>query len=81
MNDCLKESNTNMKVKDVYNEYRKWYLENGISSEGKITFLDYFRKRKIIAETATINGKTERNVLKGYSIKRVPLIEFNIEGI
>ena len=81
MNDCLKESNTNIKVKDVYDEYQKWCLEIGISSEGKITFLDYFRKREIIAETATINEKTERNILKGYSIKRVPLIEFDVEGI
>ncbi len=82
MENCLTKANTNTKVKDAYDEYQKWCINNGYSCEGKVSFVDYLRKRNLIVNIATINGKTEKHVLKGYSLISIPLIEeFEIEGI
>ncbi|MDD3187795.1 MAG: phage/plasmid primase, P4 family [Bacilli bacterium] len=82
MEDCLTKSSTNTKVKDAYDEYKKWCVSNGCNYEGKVSFVDYLRKRNLLVNIATINGKTEKNVLKGYSLVNIPLVEeLEIEGI
>lgn len=70
INDCLEKSDKNIKVKDVYERYKIWCQENGMSYENKSLFIDEIKNRNMYKETATVNGKTERNVLCNYELKK-----------
>lgn len=52
---------------EVYVQYVEWCSSCGYSSEGKQRFFDKLRTRGMLADSGTINGKTVRNVVKGFS--------------
>lgn len=67
--DCLERSESNIKFKDLYEAYQQWTRGNGYACEQKSQFKVYLNERNILSRTGTVNGKTERNVIKGYAIR------------
>lgn len=59
-------------VKRAYEVYSAWCTLNGYCVDNKRTFLDELRRKSLLSETGTINGKTTRNVVKGYELDDAP---------
>lgn len=55
-------------AKDAYNAYGQWCSDNGYGTENKGNFMAELRSRKLLRETATVNGKTVRRVIAGYTL-------------
>ena len=51
---------------DVYQRYVEWSELNGLFVMKKHAFYEALKKRKIMLDTCTVNGKTKRNIVKGY---------------
>lgn len=64
----MKSSESKLKAGDVFNVFKNWCEQSGYSYWGKQTFMAELRKRNLVKETATINGKTVRNVVVGYAV-------------
>ena len=75
ISDCLERSENNITMSTLYRVYQKWANENKIACEGKQAFKQNLIAKNLFSETGTVNGKTERNVIKGFSIKREYLSE------
>ncbi len=65
--DRLVKSNKNLKIKDVYIDYKNWCQEMGISCEYKSNFIQEIKDMNIFSDCGTINGKTEKNIIVNYS--------------
>lgn len=50
-------------VKDCYSDYVAWCASEGYTAEGKWSFTDKLRAKNLILASATVNGKTVRNVV------------------
>lgn len=69
VNDELeKDSKTAISVKDVYEAYRDWCRSNGFGVESKKNFTAAIKRRELWAHSATIHGRTVRNVINGYKL-------------
>lgn len=68
INECLEKTGKNSKAKDIYEVYIKWCEDNGYGCENKGNFFAELKNKNIFATTGTINGKTYRNIVKGYEI-------------
>lgn len=66
--DCLKKSEKNSTLKDAYEKYSEWCMENGFGTENKGNLRDELKAKGIFAERGTVNGKTCKNIVKGYVI-------------
>lgn len=69
INECLVRSGKNSKAKDVYEVYAKWCDENGFGTENKANFFSELKAKKIYSISGTVDGKTVKNIVKGYSIE------------
>lgn len=68
LDECLiKEDKGCISVKDVYPEYVKWCENSGYQACGKQSFIQELKVKRIFKDTGTINGKTVKRVLRGYS--------------
>jgi putative DNA primase/helicase len=68
IDEMLVETGKNSKAKDVYDAYNKWCNSNGFGAENKSNFLDEMRNRNLLLKTGTVEGKTTKNVIKGYEV-------------
>ncbi len=66
--DCLIKSDENVSMKDAYEKYTKWCDENGYGVESKGNFKAELQNKCIYAASGTIEGKTVKNIVKGYKI-------------
>ncbi len=67
MHDCLtKSSDGRIKLSDFYNSYSDWCEAKNILPQPKRKVASTLRSRGLVLSTATINGKTVRNVVCGY---------------
>jgi len=67
--DCMEQDeNKSVACSEVYHTYVVWCRNNGYSAERKSAFYDMLRKKNLLAERATINGKTVNNVITGYCL-------------
>lgn len=66
--ECLVESKEKLKAKDVYEIYEYWCKACGNGVENQRNFYSELKTKKIFKDSATIFGKTVRNVICGYSI-------------
>lgn len=65
--DCLtKVEGENCGAGAVYQRYSAWCEDNGFGTENKGNFFDELKSKGIFAASGTVNGKTVRNVVKGY---------------
>lgn len=66
----MEKSTRNTAASDVFGEYKEWCEDNGYGCENKGNFFGELRAKGLLAKSATIGGKTVRNVVIGYSISR-----------
>ena len=52
----------------MYDKYSEWCRENGFGTENKGNLRDELKAKGIFAERGTVNGKTCKNIVKGYVI-------------
>ena len=65
--DCLtKAEGKNCGAGAVYQRYSTWCEDNGFGCENKGNFFDELKSKGIFAASGTVDGKTVRNVVKGY---------------
>jgi putative DNA primase/helicase len=68
MDECMKPSERNTPGQTAYKTFREWVQAAGGQPIGKKGFFVELRRLGVLAATATVNGKTEKNVLVGYEI-------------
>lgn len=68
ISECLENTGKNTTLKDVYEAYQKWTAENGYGCESKTKFKSELESKNLVSKTGTVAGKTEYNVIKGYTI-------------
>ncbi len=67
--DCLEQdSGSCITVKAAYDAYTSWCKDNNYCAENKSNFIASLRKKQMISEKGTVNGRTMHNVIKGYRI-------------
>ena len=65
MSECTEEyQNHNLAGSEAYENYTAWCSANGLQTEGKKTFFVELRRKGLLAESGTIDGKTVRNVIR-----------------
>ncbi len=71
--DCFEEEKCAVfPAGEAYRIFEDWCGQNGRGVDGKQNFFGKLRQRKAFRESATIKGKTVRNVLMGYAPKFQP---------
>ena len=55
----------------VYDNYSKWCEQNGYKVENKRNFFDELRAKGMLHDRGTINGVSERNIIKEYTFKYI----------
>lgn len=75
MSDCLEPSDNNITMNALYRVYKKWANENKIACEGKQAFKQNLIAKNLLSKTGTVDGKTERNVIEKFAIKKEYLSE------
>lgn len=68
LNECMVKCDRNSKAKDIYEVYENWCSENGYGVENKGNFFAELKSKNIFANTGTVDGRTVKNVVKGYVI-------------
>lgn len=53
----------NLTGSSVYFEYQAWCVSNGYAAEGKSSFFEDLRRKGLLADSGTVDGRTARNVL------------------
>lgn len=66
ISECLVKSNKNVSAKAVYETYSKWCSDAGLGIDGRNNFYVELRTKGMFSASGTIDGKTVRNVIKGY---------------
>lgn len=69
INERLTKNGKNSSVKTVYDIYSEWCVDNGFGVENKGNFISELKTKGIYAISGTVDGKTIRNIVKGYSIE------------
>lgn len=68
---CMKKApGKNTQGLEVYERYKEWAVDNEVQILGKKEFFEDLRSRGFLANTATIRGKTVKNVVIGYRISK-----------
>ena len=75
INEMLIKSGRNSKAKDIYEVYAKWCDDNGYGCENKGNFFAELKNKGLFNATGTIDGKTVKNVVKGYELGFIELDE------
>ena len=69
INDCLEPDMLGaITAKDFYASYSSWCVQNHHGTESKGQIMQLLRERNLLSDTATVNGKTLRNIIKGYTL-------------
>ncbi len=69
INECLIKTGRNSKAKDIYDVYAKWCEENGYGTENKSNFFAELKTKGLFAPNGTVDGKTVKNIVKGYTME------------
>ena len=69
INECLIKTGRNSKAKDIYEVYANWCNENGFGTENKSNFFAELKTKGLFAANGTVDGKTVRNIVKGYTVE------------
>lgn len=64
----IKTPGQNISAKQAYDVYTKWCDDAGFGVENKSNFFSELKSRGLFAATATVDGKTVKNAIRGYSI-------------
>ncbi|MFG6366864.1 MAG: DNA primase [Lachnospiraceae bacterium] len=69
INECLTKTGKNSKAKDVYEAYTRWCEDNGYGCENKGNFFAELKTKGLFMNSGTVEGKTARNIVRGYTIE------------
>lgn len=69
INECLIKTGKNSKAKDIYEVYIKWCDDNGYGCENKGNFFAELKTKGLFMNSGTVDGKTVRNIVRGYTIE------------
>ncbi len=69
INECLTKTGRNSKAKDIYEAYTKWCEDNGYGCENKGNFFAELKAKGLFAISGTVDGKTVRNIVRGYTVE------------
>lgn len=69
INECLTKTGKNSKAKDIYEVYVEWCSDNGFGTENKSNFFSELKTKGLFATSGTVDGKTVKNIVKGYTIE------------
>lgn len=69
MAECLIQTGVNTRAGEVYQRYSEWCNDNGYGCENKANFFDELKNKGIFAKSGTVDGRTARNVVQGYSLR------------
>lgn len=69
INECLTKTGKNSKAKDIYEVYIKWCDDNGYGCENKGNFFSELKTKGLFATSGTVDGKTVKNIVKGYTVE------------
>ena len=69
INECLTKADKNCKAKDCYEAYVKWCDDNGYGCENKGNFFAELKSKGLFANSGTVDGRTVKNIVKGYSLE------------
>lgn len=83
--ECLSEDTTGgISGKTAYMYFMLWCRSNGYRCENKKNFFQYLKQKELLQNTATIDGKTVRNVITGYALNEdavKPLTKDNADTV
>lgn len=68
IDECLVYSGKNSPAGSIYAYYAAWCNENGYGCENKGNFFDDIRNKGLFAPSGTVDGRTVRNIVKGYEL-------------
>lgn len=77
ISECLIKSDKNVSAKAVYETYSKWCSDSGLGIDGRNNFYIELKTRKLFAASGTVDGKTVRNVVKGYALANEEFMEID----
>ncbi len=69
INECLTKTGRNSKAKYIYEAYTKWCEDNGYGCENKGNFFAELKTKGLFMNSGTVEGKTVRNIVKGYTVE------------
>lgn len=67
--ECLAETGKNSSIKSVYEVYSTWCSDNGYGTESKGNFISELKGKGLYATSGTVDGKTVKNIVKGYTVE------------
>lgn len=68
LSECMAvDASKNTSAKEVFEKYGEWCNENNYGCENKQNFFGILKSKNLFALTGTVNGKTMRNVVRGYT--------------
>lgn len=67
--ECLTETGKNSSIKSVYEVYSTWCSDNGYGTESKSNFISELKGKGLYATSGTVDGKTVKNIVKGYTVE------------
>ena len=67
LKECYVKTGKNTPAKEAYEVYAQWCDDCGYGCENKGNFFAELKTKGVFANSGTVNGRTVRNVLKGYS--------------
>lgn len=70
ISEYLMESpRSNLSVADLYPHFQDFCSENGYNVKSRTELIEYIKRHRMWYKSGTVNGKTVRNVLKGFDYK------------
>lgn len=79
ISECLIKSDKNVSAKSVYEIYSKWCIDSGLGVDGRNNFYIELKTRGIFSVSGTVNGKTVRNIVRGYVLAEEDFIQVEEE--
>lgn len=69
--DCLQASpRSNLSVADLYPHFQDYCSENGHYVKTRTELIEYLKRHRMWYKSGTVNGKTIKNVIKGFDYKK-----------
>lgn len=68
--ECLAKTGKNSSIKSIYEVYSTWCSDNGYGTESKGNFISELKGKGIYATSGTVEGKTVKNIVKGYTAEQ-----------
>lgn len=79
VSECLEQTGKNSAAGAIYEAYSQWCADGGFGVESKRSFFEELTSRGLFGNTGTVNGRTIRNVVRGFELADVAKPDFSNE--